>query len=206
MSAKNAMTLLPSELKAVEEHKYYMSLTRGQPVSIDEAIGDFVQSHRGRWLQEKQQQDTREQIREIEKHKWYRSEEAGYDVGRSTASQEWISRFAGSWRQARESLEANGFRTARLVLENRGGLPAEAGQNLNEIALSYDCDIYVHWTGMDCHSFIVSGKAFLDAKSPCFRRQFEVAIGEEIEVIATGTEAGRALEEIKALQLWNNSV
>jgi phosphotransferase system HPr-like phosphotransfer protein len=201
MSAKNAMILLPSELKAVEEHKYYMSLTRGEPVSIDEAIGDFVQSYRGRWLQEKQQQDTREQVREIEKHKWYRSEEAGYDVGRSTASQEWISRFADTWRQASESLEANGFRAARLAVDNGEGVRAEAGQRLTEIALSWDCDIYIHWTGMDCYSFIMRGEAFLDAKSPCFLRQFEAATGEDVEVIATGAKAEEAIEEIKALRL-----
>jgi phosphotransferase system HPr-like phosphotransfer protein len=199
MSAKNAMVLLPSELKAIEEHKYFMSLERNAPVSIDEALGDFLQSYRGRWLQEKQQQDAQRQIQEIEKHKWYRSEEAGHDVGKRTAFEEWINRFAGSWREAEESLEANGFVAARLALETQGDPVVEAGPKLADAARRYDCDMYVHWPTMNCYSFIMNDKKYLDAKSPCFLPQFNAAGGEDIEVVATGAEAGEAVEEIKGL-------
>jgi hypothetical protein len=200
MSAKNAMALLPSELKAIEKHKYFMSLERGAPVSIDEAIGDFLQSYRGQWLQEKQRQDNMRQIQEIEKHKWYRSEEEGHDVGKRTAFEEWINRFAGLWREAEESLEANGFHTIELILDNREGPESQIARTLHTIAHSHDCDVYVHWVQMECYSFIMAGKAFLDAKSSCFLQQFEDAMaGDDIEIIATGAEAEKAVVEIKGL-------
>jgi hypothetical protein len=38
-----ANNLTAAELKAIEEHKYYLSQQRGTEVSIEEAIDDFVQ-------------------------------------------------------------------------------------------------------------------------------------------------------------------
>jgi hypothetical protein len=200
MSAETPVSVTPAELKAIEEHKYYISLSQGGAVSIDEAIRDWVQNHREQWLQEKQRHDSTEQIKEIEMHKWYRSEEAGFDVGRSTASQEWIILFARDWREAKESLESNGFHTTKVILAGQEGAGESAWNRLVGIALSHDCDVYVYWSEMSRCSFILNGKGFLDMKAPCFSEQIKETASGEIDVIAIGAEAGAVIKSIEDLQ------
>ena len=45
--------LTPSELKAIEDHKYFLSQERGAEVSIEEAIGDFLRRYAESWRREK---------------------------------------------------------------------------------------------------------------------------------------------------------
>ena len=201
MSARNAIVLLPSELRAILEHKQCLSLQRGRPVSIDEAIEDFVRNYRKQWLQEKYHRDIKKQIQEMEKHLWCHSEQADYDIGRGATVEEWIRNYAAAWRATEESLEGNGFLTARLVLKKREGLITPVGPKLGKITLLYDSDIYVHWRGMHGCSFIMNEKEYLDVKSPCFLHHFN-ADGEdvaEIEVIATGAEAMEVIDSIRCL-------
>ena len=201
MSAGNAIDLLPSELRAIIEHKECLSLTLGITVSIDEAIEDFVRNHRHQWRQEKLHQDIKKQIQEMEKHLWCRSEKAGYDIGRTAAVEEWIRNYAAAWRAAEESLEGNGFLATMFVLEKWEGPITLVGPKLSEIGGLYDSDVYVHWRGMHECSFIMNKKEYLDVKSPCFLNQFN-AVGEndaEIEVIATGADAKEVIESIRCL-------
>jgi len=81
-----ANNLTAAELKAIEEHKYYLSQQRGTEVSIEEAIEDFVQHFAEDWRQEKLRRDNLEQRDEIEKHKYLRSMAEGRDIGRSSAA------------------------------------------------------------------------------------------------------------------------
>jgi phosphotransferase system HPr (HPr) family protein len=191
--------LIPSELAAIEEHKYFMSLKQGREVSIDEAIENFLEKYRADWLLEKQRRDSQEQIKEIERHKYFRSLEEGYDIGRRRASEEWIGRYAHLWREEKESLQAHGFLEVRLIVENEGGLHIKPASKLAEIARNCDCDMYVHRKGMDYYNFVLNGKEYLNVKSVLSILQFDAAKGEELDFIATGVQAGEALEEVKQL-------
>jgi phosphotransferase system HPr (HPr) family protein len=191
--------LIPSELAAIETHKYFMSLNQGREVSIEEAIDDFVEKYRTGWLDEKQRRDNEEQIKEIERHKYLRSAEKGYDIGSRTASEEWIGTYAHLWRAEKESLKAHGFLQVKLVVQNEEGLHIKPVSTLAEIARSYDCDVYVHRKGMEYYNFILNGKEYLNVKSVLSLLQLDARKGEELEFIATGVEAGKALDAVELL-------
>jgi len=191
--------LIPSELAAIETHKYFMSVNQGREVSIEEAIEDFVEKYRAGWLQEKQRLDNEEQMREIERHKYLRSTEAGYDIGRRVASQEWIVKYAHIWREAKESLQAHGFLQVNLIVQNKEGLHMGPASRLSEIARSCDCDIYVHRKGMEYYNLVLNGKEYLNVKSVISILQLDAAMGEELQFIATGAQAKEALDEVTLL-------
>ena len=140
-----------------------------------------------------------EQIEEIERHKYFRSLEEGYDIGRRKASEEWIGSYAHLWREEKESLQAHGFLEVRLIVEGEHGLHIKPASKLAEIARNCDCDMYVHRKGMDYYNFVLNGKEYLNVKSVLSILQFDAAKGEELEFIATGVQAGEALEEVKHL-------
>jgi phosphotransferase system HPr-like phosphotransfer protein len=52
---------------------------------------------------------------------------------------------------------------------------------------------------MDYYNFVLNGKEYLNVKSVLSILQFDAAKGEELEFIATGVQAGEALEEVKHL-------
>lgn len=191
--------LIPSELAAIQTHKYFMSLNEGREVSIEEAIQDFVEKYRADWLREKQRRDNEEQIKEIERHKYFRSREKGYDIGSRTASEEWIGNYAHIWREEKESLQAHGFLQVKLVVENEEGLHIKPASKLAEIARDCDCDMYVHRRGMEYYNFVLNGNEYLNVKSVLSLLQLDAIKGEELEFIATGAEAKEALEAVERL-------
>lgn len=191
--------LMPSELKAIEEHKLFMSQRERREVSIEEAIDDFVRKYEAGWRGAKHKADIEEQVKEIEKHKWCRSEAEGRDIGRGQASLEWIQNYAYLWRCARESLEANGFLEISVVVENEEGLHIRPTSKLAEIGFFYDCDIYLHKENMFSYNFIMNGKKYLHVRSVLSLLALDAVKGEEIKFVATGREAKEALEAVKLL-------
>src|SRR6266478_5662726 len=117
-----AINLTAAELKAIEEHKYFLSRERNTEVTIEEAIADFVQNVAEDWRREKLRRDNEDQRREIEKHKYLRSREEGRDIGRRPAAEEWCQKYAHIWRAERESLKQNGFQRVRVIVQNQDGL------------------------------------------------------------------------------------
>ncbi|HVS53878.1 MAG TPA: HPr family phosphocarrier protein [Opitutaceae bacterium] len=192
--------LTPVELKAIEEHKYFMSRAAGRPVSIDEAIADFVAKYRADWLREKTRHDNLAQMSEIERHKYFASERAGRDLGEQ-AVEKWLQEFAGIWRRERESLEHNGFLRRTLTIENERGLHVRPSGTLVGIAKEFDCDIYVHKAGMDHYNFLLHGKPFLNVRSVLVATLDLVGLcagqGDELEFIAYGRQAADALDRIE---------
>jgi len=191
--------LIPSELAAIEEHKYFMSLREGREVSIDEAIEDFVEKYRTDWLLQKQRRDNEEQIKEIERHKYFRSREEGYDIGSKTASEEWVGSYAHIWREEKESLQAHGFREVSLTVENEEGLHIKPASKLADLARNFDCDMYVHRRGIDFYNFVLNGKEYLNVKSVLSLLQLDAEKGEKLEFIATGVQADEALAAVESL-------
>ena len=118
---RKEIDLIPSELRAIEVHKYYLSEKEGREVSFEEAMIDFIDNYEADFLSKKQVEDNQEQNQEILKYRWIESEKEGHDIGKQKAALDWIEQYGCIWREEKESLEENGFVESSVVIENRGG-------------------------------------------------------------------------------------
>jgi phosphotransferase system HPr (HPr) family protein len=193
------INLTPAELKAIEDHKYYLSKERRHEVSIEEAGRDFLKHFVADWRREKLRRDNAEQRREIERHKYLRSKEAGCDIGKAAAAEEWCQKYAHIWRAERESLERNGFLRMSVVIRNAHELHMRPTSAICQIATQHDCDIYVHKAGMPYWNFLLEGRPFMNVKSILGFLSMGVSVGDTLEFIATGAQAEQALDALKAL-------
>ena len=191
--------LTPAELRAVEEHKYFLSQQRGHEVTIEEATADFLARFAEAWRQEKLRNDNRDQRAEIEKHKYSRSMEEGRDIGRAAAATEWCERYAHIWRAERESLERNGFERVTVDVRNASGRPMNFGSSLTALTVQFDCSLYVHKEGMGYWNFIMAGRQYMNVKSVVGLLSLDIALGDRLEFIATGTQAAQALKAVTKL-------
>ncbi len=192
--------ITPSELKAIEDHKYFMSKDQKREVSIDEAIRDFQERYLNDWRREEGKRGNLEQLAEIEKYKFIRSQEAGRDIG-DEAVEEWRRKYAAMWRQERESLVRNGFESATVTVKNPHGLHVRPSVKLAGVAREYDCDIYVHKQGMEHFNFKLNGKPFMNVRSVLASLalvQLCAMEGDQLEFIAFGKQAKEALSHIQS--------
>jgi|DewCreStandDraft_4_1066084.scaffolds.fasta_scaffold26347_2 phosphotransferase system HPr (HPr) family protein len=190
--------LTPSELKAIEEHRYLLGIELKREVSIDEAIISFFNKYMEEWRREKTRRDNLEQIKEIEKHKYLRSKEVGQDLGEK-AIDEWMEKYAPIWRQEKESLIRNGFLSRKIKIQNKNGLHVRPSGTLVGIAKKYDCSIYVHKEGMEHYNFKLNGMPFMNVSSVLSLVGLCASMGDEITFIAYGKQAQEALDEIEQL-------
>jgi phosphotransferase system HPr (HPr) family protein len=188
--------LTAAELKAIEEHKYYLSQRHGAEVTIEEATADFVQHFANDWRREKLRRDNLEQREEIEKHKYLRSLEEGRDIGRSSAAEEWCQKYAHIWRAERESLKKNGFERIYVTIENKEGLHLRPVSAVAALATQFDCDLYVHKEGMVYYNFLLEGRPYMNVRSILGFLSLGTTLGDKLEFIATGAQAGPALEAL----------
>jgi phosphotransferase system HPr (HPr) family protein len=194
-----ANNLTAAELKAIEEHKYYLSQQRGAEVSIEEAIDDFVQNVAEDWRKEKLRRDNLEQRDEIQKHKYLRSMAEGRDIGGFSAAEEWCQKYAHIWRTERESLERNGFQKIRLTIQNQDGLHLRPVSAVASLAAQFDCDIYVHKDGMTYYNFLLEGRPYMNVRSILGLLSVGTVLGDTLEFIATGSQAEAALKALAEL-------
>ncbi|MEW6366030.1 MAG: hypothetical protein AB1714_15480 [Acidobacteriota bacterium] len=187
-----------SELRAIEEHKWYLSEKSGKEVSIEEAIEDFTARYRALWAGSKLQQENTEQLGEIEKHQWYRSQEEGRDIGKERAAAEWIRRFAEIWRREKESLEANEFLVVTQAIEKEEGHQIEPTSRLGDVARIYDCEVYLHFPRMDSCNFVMNGKEYLSVKSLIFPGKLAFQKGDRIEFIVMGARRRELVDALRA--------
>jgi phosphotransferase system HPr (HPr) family protein len=199
MSRAQNVSLTPADLKAIEEHKYFLSQQRGAEVSIDEAIEDFLKRFAEDWRKEKLRRDNLDQRSEIEKHKYFRSLEEGRDVGKAAAAEEWCQKYAHIWRAERESLERNGFQRIIVVAQNLQNLHMRPWSKVAQLASRFDCDIYVHKEGMPYWNFVLEGRPYMNVKSVIGYLSLGIIRGDTLEFIATGTHAAQALEALSRL-------
>lgn len=186
--------LIPSELGAIETHKYYLSEKEGKEVSFEEAMIDFINNYEADFLCRKQVEDNQEQREEIQKYKWIESEKEGHDIGSTKAAMEWIQKYGSIWRDERESLEKNGFIRQIVEIENRYGTRIDM-EKLAVIARTFDCDIYIHKNRMKHYNFKLFGKKeYLNVKSIFTPKFIKAVHGDSVELIATGGKAKYALE------------
>ncbi len=200
---RREVDLIPSELRAIEDHKYFLSQEEGREVSIEEAIVDFLINYEDDYLKCKQSEDVAQQNDEIMKYKWIESEREGRDIGEETAAMEWVEKYGSIWRNERESLERYGFLETDLVVESREGILIDM-MKLSDIAYKNHCELYIHKERMRYYNFMLFGKKeYLSVKSILCPKYIEAARGERVEFIATGDGALTALPE--ARRLINNS-
>lgn len=188
-----------SELRAIEEHKWYLSEKSGKEVSIEEAIEDFRARYRAVWAGSKLQQENCKQLEEIEKHQWFRSQEEGRDIGKDQAATEWILRFADLWRRERDSLDANEFLEVTHAIEKDEGQLIEPASQVGDVARSYDCEVYLHFPLIGSCNFVLNGKEYLSAKSRFFPSKLAFQQGDRIELIVMGERRREAVEALRAL-------
>ncbi|MCX5807964.1 MAG: HPr family phosphocarrier protein [Proteobacteria bacterium] len=196
---RKEIDLIPSELRAIEVHKYYLSQREGREISLEEAVVDFLINYESDFLMAKQIEDVREQNTEIMKYKWIESEKEGHDIGTEKAAEEWVEKYGSIWRDEKESLEKNDFLELSIVIENKRGLNIDIAA-LAEIARKYDCELYVHKGRMKYYNFILFGKKeYLNIKSILCPKHLEADRGEPIEFIAIGNGAKETLGETEHL-------
>jgi len=193
------VNLSPSELKAIEEHKYFLSLERKGEVSIGEAIEDFLARFAEDWRREKFRRDHQDQISAIEEHRRARSLEEGRELERSVVAAEWCQKYAGIWREERESLERNGFKRMWLVVRDPRGLHLRPWSAVAQTAAKFDCDVYVHKPGMPFWNFQLEGRPYMNVKSVIAMLSLGIELDDVLEFIAAGAQANMALMAIRAL-------
>lgn len=186
--------LIPSELRAIETHKYFLSEREGREVSFEEAMIDFINNYEADFLCKKQVEDNQQQRQEIQKYKWIESEKEGHDIGSTKAAMEWIEKYGCIWREERESLEKNGFIRQSVEIRHESGAHIDI-EKLAAIARTFDCDIYIHKNRMEHYNFKLFGnKEYLNVKSILSPKSLDAVHGETIELIATGGRAMDALD------------
>ncbi len=86
-----------AERRAINRHKYTMSLLLGEEVEFERAAQDWLQNHAKEWRENRLKRMLRSQCEEIRRYKWIASERAGRDLGGS-AVEEWIYTHGPIWR------------------------------------------------------------------------------------------------------------
>ena len=194
-----AINLTAAELKAIQEHKYFLSENRGVEVTIEEAIADFIEHIAADWRGEKIRRDNLDQRQEIERHKYLRSQQEGRDIGRQSAAEEWCQKYAHIWRTERESLEQNGFQKIQLTIRNPEGLHLRPVSAVATLAAQFDADVYVHKPGMIYYNLVLEGRPYMNVRSILGLLSVGVTLGDTLEFIATGQQATEALAALTEL-------
>jgi phosphotransferase system HPr (HPr) family protein len=183
--------ITPAELRAIQDHKYFMSQERGKEVTIEEAIRDFLEKYMDEWRLEKVRNDNMEQVARIRDY-----------MAKGGEIEDWSEVYAPVWRQERESLQKNQILGREVIVQIDHGLHVRPSGKLVTIAKKFDCEIYVHRTGMQHHNFKLQGKPFMNVKSVLAALELVsmcVAKGEKLEFLAYGKQAEVALDAIERL-------
>lgn len=185
-----------AELRAIEDHKYFLSKERGKEVILKEAMADF-QKYKQDWLKAKLKKESIEQRKAIEEFKRKEEEKAGYDLGELPV-QAWQNTYAAQYRDMLESPERNEFIKRKVIICNEKGIHVRPSGTLAKISTDFDCDIYVHKNGMESYDFKVNGITYLDVNNNAILgyMSLEAAMGDELEFIAYGRQANEALNSI----------
>ena len=86
-----------AERRAINRHKYDMSMQQGEDVGFETAARDWFENCAEAWHQHRLMKMLQMQREEINRYKWIESERACKDLGRS-AVEDWIHKHAASWR------------------------------------------------------------------------------------------------------------
>jgi phosphocarrier protein len=191
MTAIDIKDITPAELRAIQDHKYFMSQKKGKEVSIEEAIENFLKLYMDGWRLEKTRRDNMDQVVKIRDY-----------VSKGGEIEDWAENYAPVWRQERESLQKNEFLSRTITINIDHGLHVRPSGKLVTIAKKFDCEIYVNREGMQYYNFKLQGKPFMNVKSVLAALELIamcVGKGEDLEFIAYGKQAHEALDAIEKL-------
>jgi phosphocarrier protein HPr len=191
MTSIDIRDITPAELRAIQDHKYFMSEKKGKEVTIEEAIEDFLKLYMDEWRLEKTRRDNMEQVLKIRDY-----------MAKGGELEDWAEKYAPVWRQERESLQKNEFLNRTVTINIDHGLHVRPSGKLVTIAKKFDCEIYVYREGMEHYNFKLQGKPFMNVKSVLAALELIsmcVSKGEQLEFIAYGKQAKEALDAIERL-------
>jgi len=86
-----------AERRAINRHKYDMSMQQGEDVGFEVAARDWFEHCAEAWHEHRLRKMLQMQREEINRYKWIESERACKDLGRS-AVEDWIHKHAAEWR------------------------------------------------------------------------------------------------------------
>ncbi|HOZ46365.1 MAG TPA: hypothetical protein PLO37_14700 [Candidatus Hydrogenedentes bacterium] len=92
------ISLGKAEQKAVMEYRDWLSTQRGRPVSLEDALADWLKNRAVAWRAERLRRILELERQEMLRHKWIESEKAHRDLG-SEAIMDWIQNHAAKWRE-----------------------------------------------------------------------------------------------------------
>jgi hypothetical protein len=97
---------LPSEVRALMEHKYFLGIERGYDPPIEEVIASWEARFASDWRSRKMRRDAEVQVREIEAYRSRLAGERGEAVTFREAARLWVERCECEWRRCWESTAA----------------------------------------------------------------------------------------------------
>lgn len=86
-----------AERRAINRHKYELSMQQGEDVGFEQAARDWFENCAQAWREHRLRKMLQMQREEINRYKWIESERARKDLGRP-AVEEWIHKHAAAWR------------------------------------------------------------------------------------------------------------
>jgi phosphocarrier protein len=87
----------------------------------------------------------------------------------------------------------------RVTIQNKAGLHLRPVSAVAGLAAKFDCDIYVHREGMSYYNFLLEGHPYMNVRSILGLLSVGTALGDTLEFIATGSQAGQALKALAEL-------
>jgi hypothetical protein len=100
---------LPSEVRALMEHKYFLGIERGYDPPIEEVIVSWETRFARDWRARKMRRDAEAQVREIDAYRERLIAERGTSVTFREAAHAWVDECECQWRESWEASTASGF-------------------------------------------------------------------------------------------------
>lgn len=100
---------LPSEVRALLEHKYFLGIERGYDPPIEEVIASWESRFATDWRAKKMRRDAEVQVREIESYRQLLATERGAAVTFREAARIWVDKCECEWRRCWEASTASGM-------------------------------------------------------------------------------------------------
>jgi hypothetical protein len=93
----------PSEVRAIQEHKYFLGMERGYDPPMEEVLESWERQYAKAWRTAKMRRDVEAQLREIEACRARLASDTGRTIGFAEAARTWVDISEREWRDRWES-------------------------------------------------------------------------------------------------------
>jgi len=97
---------LPSEVRALMEHKYFLGIERGYDPPLAEVIASWEARYASAWRCQKMRRDAEAQVREIEAFREKLATQRGCPITFRDAAKVWVEECESEWRRRWEASPA----------------------------------------------------------------------------------------------------